>query len=593
MGIAPTPENVTGIISLVLWALLINVSLKYVLVLMRLDNHGEGGILALLSLLPERKRVALRAGKFALLGAIGIFGAALLLGDGVITPAVSVLSAIEGLQIMSPHLESYVVPVTIAILITLFWFQKRGTGRLSVLFGPVMFLWFGAIAVIGATRLIEAPEILSALNPTLGIRLLLHHGYHGFLVLGGVVLVITGGEALYADMGHFGRRPIHRAWFRIALPALMLSYLGQGSWLLSHPEAAARPFYSLVASDSWYFLPMVFLATLATIIASQGLITGVFSLVHQAIRMGLMPRMAVIHTCDEVEGRIYVPFINACLAVGTILLVVTFGASSKLAAAFGLAVSATMAATSVLLIRVAQERLEGSRAIAVSILGYFLLVIDGSFFLANLAKIMEGGYVPLLIGGFAFGVSVVWIRGRSWMLGLFARESRPLEDFFAEIESRQLRRRPGVMIVMATSSEGAPPVLSRIVNRFGTIAEHVILVTVRTHDQPYISGLDRLRVTELRHGWFRAVINTGYREIPDVPSVIEEYQGYPFGPIDPANTIYVLGKESIVPQSLRRGTHFVEAVFAFLLRNSRPATQEFRIPPSRAIEIGSQICAPR
>ncbi len=491
-GVEPSPTNIVGLISLVLWSLILVVTVKYVFILMRADNRGEGGIMALLALVPERLRKT-RGKHIPAVALMVILGASLLFGDGVITPAISVLSAIEGLAVARPDLKSYVVPITCLILAFLFLLQRRGTGRLSSWFGPILLLWLLVAGSLGLFHLWQAPEILWAFLPTHGLGFLWSHGGHGFLLLGSVVLAVTGGEALYADMGHFGRRPIRHAWLYVALPCLMLSYLGQGALLLHHPEFSGKIFYSMVPQGFWTFA-LCCLATPATVIASQALISATFSLTHQAVRLGFLPRVLVLQTSARFRGQVYVPLVNWALALSCLSLVLLFRESARLAAAFGLAVSGTMALTSGVFYCVSRYRWNWPAWKSGLVLAAFL-TLDIPFLAATSAKFFQGGYIPVLIAAVLFATMVTWLVGRSLLLEFYQARTVPLDKFLQRIAREIPTRRPGLCVVMASPGTGeTPPVLLNLVNRFGALHENVFLLTVtsgRSLRAPGRGGRDR------------------------------------------------------------------------------------------------------
>jgi KUP system potassium uptake protein len=584
-GVTPTPENVLGCISLIVWSLIIVVTLKYVVVLMQADNRGEGGILALLAIVPfkERERAP---GVLSVTTVLVLLGAALLFGDGVITPAISVLSAVEGLRVAAPQLESAIVPATVVILATLFVVQSRGSGRLGRYFGPIMALWLGTAIVLGAMHVFERPSALSALSPHHGLAFLFREQFAAFRALGGVVLSVTGGEALYADMGHFGRRPIRIAWLTFALPALLLNYLGQGAVLLGGADPR-QPFYALVPEGP-AALPFVLLGTAATVIASQALISGVFSLVHQAIRLGYFPRITIRHTSRETMGQIYVPFMNAFVAVSAIVLVLVFRESGRLAAAFGLAVSGTMAVTSLALYRVARIRFGWPPLVATAVVGGFL-TIDLAFFGANLLKFLDGGYVPAIIAVAFATVMVVWARGRSLLRAHYAEQSEPTTNFLASLPGRVDARVPGIGVVMTATADRIPPVLLNLVGRFRTLHRTVLLTTVTTEEQPHVTSDERIRIEALGQGLHRVLLRYGFMDEPNVhgalSAALDQIEpGAAAGPLT-----YVLGRERVVPGPGGRLGPLSERIYETLARNAANPSDFFELPPAQVIEVGSRI----
>ncbi len=588
-GVEATPENVLGIVSQIVWSVTLVVTVKYLAFVMRADNRGEGGILALLALVPERVRnpakTGLRGVGFVTL--LVLAGAALLFGDGIITPAISVLSAMEGLGVATDSLSHFVVPITVAILAGLFAIQRRGTASIGRLFGPVMVLWFSVIGLLGLSHVVRTPAILGALSPHHALGFLAHHGFHGFKMLGSVVLAVTGGEALYADMGHFGRRPIRLAWLALVFPALLLCYLGQGALLLAHPESAAQPFFGMVPRGPMVYA-LVALAAPATVIASQALISGVFSLTQQAIQLGYFPRVEVRHTSGEAEGQIYVPVINWTLAVACIALVLIFERSSRLAAAFGLAVSGTMAITSVIYYLVTRHTWGWSAPRATALLVAFL-ALDLPFFGANLLKFADGGYLPLAVGSLFLAVMVTWRWGRDALRQYYADRADSLDHFIATLAPRGIVRTPGAAVFMASASAGAPPVLTHYVDRVGALREYVLLVTVTTEHVPTVNAADRYTFEALDHGFARVIARYGFMEQPRIVDAVRRAAEALGRPIDLKTVTYFLGRETFIASDRGRLGALTEGFFSLLSRNARSATAYFEIPPTQVVEIGAQI----
>jgi KUP system potassium uptake protein len=584
-GVPPEPANVLGCVSLVVWSLLLVVTVKYVGVLMQADNRGEGGILALLALVPQGLRER-GPGVLTTTTVLVLMGAALLVGDGVITPAISVLSAVEGLSIATPAFEPLIVPLTVAILAALFAIQSRGSGGLGRYFGPVMAVWLGTALVLGLAYVVQRPEALGALSPHHGVAFLMREKFAAFRALGGVVLSVTGAEALYADMGHFGRRPIRAGWLFFALPALIANYLGQGAVLLDHPEAVRQPFYAMVPTGA-ASVPFVLLGTAATVIASQALISGVFSLVYQAIRLGYFPRLSVRHTSHETMGQIYVPFMNAFLAASSIALVLMFRESGRLAAAFGLAVSGTMAVTSLAFYRVARIRFQWSSSLAAAVVAAFL-VVDLAFFCANMLKFVDGGYVSAAVGSLFVVVMIVWARGRGLLRAHYADQSQPTAAFLAGLHKTIEWRLPGIGVVMTASAERIPPVLLNVVRRFRALHQTVLLTTVTTEEVPHVVG-DRASIEPIGEGLYRVVLRYGFMDEPSVHTALGEL----LGRIDPAarpeSITYVLGQERLVPGRAGRMGRVSERIFAALSRNAANPTDYFDLPPAQVVEIGARI----
>jgi KUP system potassium uptake protein len=592
-GVTPTPDNVLGIVSLFLWALILMVSVKYVAVLMRAGNRGEGGILALLALLiGDRKHPVRRMSVFV---ALALLGTAMLYGDGLITPAISVLSAVEGLQIATPTFQPYVVPITIAILVGLFAVQYRGSGRVGAVFGPVLALWFVVIAILGVHAIGQDPSILAALNPLHGFRFFARNGMHGFLALGAVVLCLTGGEALYADMGHFGPNPIRVAWYFLALPALVASYLGQGALLLLHPAAADRPFYSMV--PTWGLYPMVALATAATIIASQALISAVFSLTRQAAQLGYSPRVHVVHTSGSSIGQIYLPGLNWMLLVGTIVIVLAFRSSDRLAAAFGLAVSTTMAITTILFAAVARTRWRWPRWRVAGLAGVFL-VADVSFVIANAFKFRDGGWLPVVLGAAVFVIMSTWQMGRRLLSDAARQRGMPIADFLTSLAINPPHRVLGTGVFLTAEASNVPLVLLHHLKHNQVLHQNVVLLTLITEEVPRVPELERVHTTELSLGFYSVVARHGFMEQPDVPAVVERaaagcaVNGNRALANELGRTTYFLGRVTIVPpaaHTVGRMMQWRVKLFQLLKRNERSANLYFHIPANRVVELGTRV----
>jgi KUP system potassium uptake protein len=582
-GIAPTHENVLGVLSLIFYALTFIISIKYLIFVMRADNKGEGGILALMALVSQQP--AARRRSRAMLITLGLFGAALLYGDGMITPAISVLGAVEGLGIATDVFEPIVVPTTIAILLGLFLIQRHGTHRVGTFFGPIMVLWFLTIGALGAYWVAQNPHVLASLNPAHGVQFLASNGWHGFIVLGSVFLVVTGGEALYADMGHFGRQPIRVAWFALVLPALFMNYLGQGAMLLDHPELAESPFYHM--APRWGLYPMVILATSAAVIASQALISGAFSLTRQAIQLGYSPRLDIEHTSETTAGQIYIPQVNTALMLATVGLVLGFRSSSALAAAYGIAVTSTMVITTLLAYLVARDSWGVSRVVAGSLAGFFL-AIDLAFFGANLTKIAYGGWFPLVVGGLIYTVMSTWKTGRTVLASRINERIYPLERFMQDIAWQPPLRVPGTAVFMTSLDTGTPPTLLHNLEHNQVLHERVILLTVVTSDTPYVDPGERVHVEMLQQGFYRMILRYGFAEQPDVPAALRESQKNGL-PIRFNRTTFFLGIETLLPTERPGMALWRERLFIFTARNAVRATSFFRIPPERVVEIGIQV----
>jgi len=582
-GVAPTHDNVLGVLSLIFWSLTLIISIKYILFVMRADNNGEGGILALLALVaksPEAKRKS-RASLIAL----GLFGAALLYGDGMITPAITVLGGVEGLDIVTHIFEPYIVPITLVILVILFMIQSRGTTHVGMLFGPVMIVWFVVIAVLGLTWIVKEPRVLAAFNPLHAATFFEANGWHGFVVLGAVFLVVTGGEALYADMGHFGPKPIRLAWFSIVLPALFLNYLGQGAMILLHPDAASSPFYLM--APRWGLLPLVVLATFAAIIASQALISGAFSLTRQAIQLGYSPRLEILYTSEHHQGQIYIPQVNWTLMFCTLGLVLGFRSSSALAAAYGIAVTLTMLITTMLAYLVARGAWGVRRVVAGSIALFFFL-IELSFFGANLLKVTHGGWFPLVVGAVVYTVLSTWKRGRALLASRMRERLYPFDQFLQDIEAYPPQRVTGTAVFMTSNLTGTPPTLLHNLQHNKVLHDRVILLTVVTSDIPYVASNKRTEVEALGHGFYRLTLRYGFMEEPDVPDALAQASVHGFK-IDLNETTFFLGLETLLATRRPGLPLWRERLFVLIARNAVRANAFFKIPPERVVELGMQV----
>ena len=581
-GIEPSRENVLGVLSLIVWSMNFVVSYKYIAEVMRADNKGEGGILALLALVSGTEKK-----KHVVLVMLGLFGAALLYGDGIITPAISVLGALEGISYATPVFEPYVVPLTAAIIFVLFLFQRHGTARVGMVFGPVMIVWFSIIAVLGLRGILHHPSVLVALNPWYAVDFFIRDGLQGFLILGAVVLVITGGEALYADMGHFGKRPIRLAWFGLVLPALTLNYFGQAALLLEHPEAVENPFYALVPESLLY--PMVVVATAAAIVASQALISGAFSLTQQAIQLGYSPRFDIHHTSAHEKGQVYIPEINWMLMFATVALVFGFRTSTNLAAAYGMAVTTTMVITTLLAFVVAKERWRWSIWAAAAVTAAFL-VVDVAFFSANLIKIEHGGWFPLLVAGCVYAVMSTWHTGRLLVVRRLAEAEVPLSRFFESVVQKAPVRVPGTGVFMTGRPEGTPPILVHHLTHNKVLHEQVILLTVSIVDAPTTDPNSSIDVEKLQDGFWRVVARFGYMETPNVPLALDRARQFGLRWEQPDTTYYLAHLTLFVRDRPTLGmAEWRDKLFVFLSRNARRATNFFLIPPDRVVEIGIQL----
>ncbi|MBS2033548.1 potassium transporter Kup [bacterium] len=579
-------DNVLGILSLFFWSLTLVVTLKYVTVLMRADNKGEGGIMALLSLVPaeQRRIIGTSVGWVTVLVLIG---ASLLFGDGVITPAISVLSAIEGLKLIDPNLANYVVPITVGILIALFGIQSHGTGGLGKLFGPIMVCWFVTIGALGMIHLWENPSILVAVSPVHAASFFYHNGYHGFVLLGSVVLCVTGGEALYADMGHFGKGPIRLAWGALVFPALLLNYFGQGALILQNSGAASAPFFSMV-SHPGARIALVILATAATVIASQGLISAVFSLTHQAMRLGYFPRVMVTHTSQEMEGQIYVPAVNWALGLACLTLVLIFRESARLAAAFGLAVSGTMGLTSVILHSVTRNTWKWPAWKSHGLLILFLS-FDIPFFAATCTKFVDGGYIPFVIGAFVFVCMWTWSIGRCLLREHYQAHEVNCEQLRRMLKEQPPVRTPGLSIYLASNRDVAPPVLLIQLQRFRGLSEEILFLTITSESVPYVPEAERLEVQILDEGYYRVVAHYGFMELPNIPSIVKRAARRLPLRHQLSNATYFIGRETFAATNSGRMRAWQERLFAFMARNSADITMVFDLPSDQVVEVGSRL----
>jgi KUP system potassium uptake protein len=581
-GVPATESNVLGVLSLVFWSLAIVVVLKYLIFILRADNEGEGGTLALLALVVPRSPEARTRGT-AVLILLGLFGASLLLGEGVITPAISVLSAVEGLAVADPIFEPVALPLAMVILIALFISQKWGTGRLAVVFGAVTLAWFVAIAVLGAPWIARQPLVLRAIVPFYAIRFFWENGFHGFALLGSVVLCVTGGEALYADMGHFGRRAIRIAWFTVVYPALLLNYFGQGALLLERPDAAATPFYAMVPEE--YLFAMVGLATAATVVASQALISGAYSLARQAVQLGYFPRVTIIHTSSTEKGQIYIPEVNEAMMFGCLALVVGFGSSSALAAAYGAAVTGTMTITSILFYAAMRERI--GKKVALRLLLLFL-TFDIAFLSANLLKVPQGGWLPIAAAVVLFTAMLTWKRGRELLGAYIAKSAKTFPAFSAELDAAMPHRVPGTAVFMTSTPDVAPPVLLHHLRHNKVLHERVVLLHVRTEGVPEVASAERVTVRELGHGLVEVIARYGFMETPVVPDIARACTEKGF-PLVMGETTFYLGRETLLATGSGRMMRWRKRLFMFLSRNARHPTFYFRIPPDRVVEMGMQV----
>lgn len=593
-GVPLTEANIYGVLSLIFWALTVLIAFKYLIVMVRADNRGEGGIIALLALLRPNEITTRR--RWLLISA-GLFGSALLYGDGIITPAISVLGAVEGLTIAAPRLQPLVMWIALTIIVLLFLMQRRGTAGVGRIFGPVTLVWFVAIALLGMSGILLEPGVLRALNPWYALDFFLRHGVAGFTVLAAVVLVVTGGEALYADMGHFGKRPIRLAWFGVVMPALVLNYFGQGALLLSDPTLVNNPFYNLV--PEWALYPMILVATAAAITASQALISGSFSLTRQAMQLGYSPRVTIVHTSSRQQGQIYIPEVNWALMVACVGLVLTFQSSGNLANTYGVAIMGTMITTTVLFAAVARERW-GWRVAAIAAVVVPLLLVETTFFAANLTKVPHGGWFPIAVAAGVFTCMSTWKRGRRILMARLREGSLPLDMFIADVGQRKPLRVPGAAIFMTSDPAGVPPVLLHHLKHNKVLHERVTLMSIVTREVPQVPDEERMDVRELDEGFWLVVAHYGFMETPDVPALLERMRAHGRTQSMMETTFY-LGRETLI--ATRGGTRTGSAVdllsrrmpfwrkklFILMTNNARSATTFFGLPPNRVVELGAQI----
>ena len=582
-GVEPTPANILGILSLVFWSLLLVVGLKYVVFIMRADNKGEGGIFSLLAMLQSPR---LNGTHWQVLTFLGAFGAALLYGDGVITPAISVLSAIEGLNMATDAAARYVVPLTCLVLVVLFCVQRHGTARIGKLFGPIMVVWFLILGGLGIRAIVANPQILAAIDPRQAIGFFVHNGLHGFLVLGAVVLCITGGEALYADMGHFGRLPIRLSWYGAVLPGLVLNYYGQGALLLQHPELVeVNPFYALVPRSLLY--PMVALATTATIIASQAMISGVYSLTQQAVQLGFAPRMHIVHTSEQTKGQIYMPTVNWMLMFACLSLVLAFKESTRLAAAYGIAVTATMAITSFIFYTVTRLRWHWPLWRAGLLLALFL-ALDGSFLGANLLKVADGGWITVCIATAILVAMVTWRDGRAVLAKHYSLMKIPTEVFLKDLASYRPQRIAGTAVFMSISPEGIPHTLLHHFKHNEALHERILLLSILSTESPTVAPEERVRIDDLGLGFYRITATYGFMESPNMPEILDLLAAKGM-PVDVYSTSFYMGRETMTATGSAPMARWRKLLFIYMSRNAWNATSFFKLPPDRVVELGNHV----
>jgi KUP system potassium uptake protein len=583
-GLPPSPENVLGLLSLIVWALILVISIKYLAFVMRADNCGEGGMIALTALVspPSQQRSAGRRGILVL---IGLFGASLLYGDGMITPSISVLSAVEGLEVATPVFKPYIIPITIVILVLLFAVQSRGTARIGSIFGPVMLLWFVVLAALGITHVVVHPTVLGAVNPVHAVEFFGRNGVEGFLVLGSVFLAVTGGEALYADMGHFGKRPIRFAWFAVVLPALLINYFGQGALVIADPSAAEHPFFQL--APEWALIPLVVLTTLATVIASQAVISGAFSLTRQAVQLGYLPRVDIEHTSSTQIGQIYIPGLNWLLMIACVGLVVGFRSSSNLAAAYGVAVTTDMVFTTILLAVVAHTHWKWSLPATVAMAAGFL-VFDLGFWTAGLTKIPSGGWFPLVIAAAVFTIMTTWKRGRAILAERLAETALPIASLEARIKTAEPTRVKGTAVYLTRDPKFVPHALLLNLHHNKVLHERIVFLGIFTEAFPYVSDAERVRIETLAPNVSRVTARYGFAEDPQVPHVVERCRQMGLDMI-PSETTFFVGRETLLATERPGMALWRERLFSRLTRNARRATRFFKIPPNRVVELGAEI----
>ncbi|HJY63153.1 MAG TPA: potassium transporter Kup [Ignavibacteria bacterium] len=581
-GLTVNHDNVLGVLSLIFWTLIIIVTIKYHIFIIQFDNEGEGGILALMELVRPKKN----KGKSAfIIIAIGLFGASLLYGDGIITPAISVLSAVEGLNIATPFFEPYIIPLTLIILFILFYFQKKGTGGVGMVFGPVTYVWFLTIGVLGIFSIIKTPEVIAAVNPVYAFNFFIHNGFLGFIILGSVFLVATGGEALYADMGHFGHRAIQMAWFSTAMPGLLLNYFGQGALLLRQPESVVNPFYLL--SPDWALYPMVIIATMATVIASQAVISGAFSLTQQAVQLGYLPRFRVIHTSSEEKGQIYIPNVNWLLFGAIVFLVIEFRSSSNIAAAYGVAITSTMLITTFLGF-VAMRRLWKWPLPVCIAITLFFLIIDISFFGSNMLKFIHGGWFPLALGLLVYAVFTTWNWGRALLLKEIMRETQPIEKFIDEFMSTRIMSTPGTAIYMSSNPKGTPPALVKNLKHNRILHKQIIVLSIIFENIPHVNTEETILIETPTEGFFRVVAKYGFMDNANIQQILDILNKNGIS-VTMEKSTFFLGRELLVVKEKSGLLRFRKKLFVLLSRNSQRVTEYFNIPNDRVFEVGSQI----
>ncbi len=582
-GLVLNEANLLGVVSLIFWGLTIVVSLKYVTLVLRADNRGEGGIMALMAL--ALNSVSKRSGWHFPLLVLGVLGATMFYGDSVVTPAISVLSAMEGLEVATPALAPYVVPLTIVVLVLLYSVQRHGTAGIGRWFGPIMVLWFAALAAMGLVNIVERPDILRALNPLHAVHFMIDNGFIAFVGLGAVVLAFTGAEALYADMGHFGKKPIRMAWFMVAFPALALNYFGQGALLLHAPEAISNPFFQQLGS--WSIYPLVVLATMATVIASQATISGTFSMTKQAIALGLLPRMRVMHTSEHQIGQIYIPAVNWLQLIVVLIAVVGFGSSDALAGAYGIAVSATMLATTILTFFVIRYRWHLPLPVCIAATGFFL-VIDVLLFSACTLKLFHGGWMPLLLGTALFTIMLTWRTGRHLVFLNLQKHAIPLEDFLSSLFVAPPVRVPGTAVFLRGESDGVPHAMLHNLSHNKVLHERVVFLTVHILEEPYVAPENQVRITDLGHQCYQVNVSYGFKDEPDIPVILDQCAGYGLT-FEMMETSFFIARQTVISAPQQGMAPWREHLFVAMSRNARAAADYYQIPPNRVIELGTQV----
>ncbi len=582
-GVPLTPANIMGAVSLIVWGLTIIVSLKYVTLILRADNRGEGGIMALMALAMSAVARESRWHYFVTL--IGLTGAALFYGDGVITPAISVLSAIEGLEVATPAFKPYVAPITVTVLVALYAMQRHGTASIGKLFGPIVLLWFAVLAAMGIVNIVQNPAILAALNPVHALHFLTHNGGMAFVALGAIFLAFTGAEALYADMGHFGKKPIRLAWFLVVFPALALNYLGQGGLLLSNPAAAANPFYYQLGT--WSIYPLVVMATLATVIASQATISATFSITHQAISLGFLPRMRVLYTSAHEIGQVYIPLVNWLQLAAVVLAVIGFGSSSNLAAAYGIAVTMTMLTTTILTFFVIRYQWNYNLLLCWAATGFFLFV-DAAFFAANTLKIAHGGWFPLLLGAVMITLLLTWRGGRELVFANLKRHFLPLNEFLQSLFVSPPTRVAGTAVFFRAEGDGVPHAMLHNLLHNKVLHERIVFLTVINQDIPTVPDNERIKIETLEHACYQINIYYGFKDERDIPSALAHCSRFGLE-IEMMETSFFIARHTVIPTLGKGMATWRENLFAAMSRNSRDAADYYRVPPNRVIELGAQI----